>query len=291
MTRLGVGIVGLGWRWRKRYRPALHALRDQFAIRAICAARYDRAEREARRLRCRAAGVVELLERKDVQAMLLLDAAWHGLWPLEVACRFGKPVFCAVPLDADAQHAETVCRRVVEARLSVMPALWQRFAPASMRLQELLRTTLGPLRFLSCQQIGPRPGRLNSAWLDWCALLMNSVPSHVRKFDGESGTAEMFVDFGEGRAARLLRWAGSHARRAVWIRLVAEHGVALVDLPNRLRWTDASGLHAHKLSRQPPVEIAMLERFHHAVTTGQPIQPSLEDARRAFTWLRAEPNV
>src|SRR5260370_41165099 len=107
MTKLRVGILGLGRRWRRRYRPALHALRDRFVIRSVWDALPVRASRNARQLGCRAAGgVIDLLEGKDSDAILLLDAAWHGLWPLEAACRFGKPGFCALPLDADATRPE-----------------------------------------------------------------------------------------------------------------------------------------------------------------------------------------
>src|SRR5262245_16621109 len=100
MAKLRVGIIGLGKRWR-RYRPALRALRDHFAIQAIYDAVHQAALHVAQRLGCAAtSGVIELLERKDIDAILLLDAAWQGLWPLEAACRFGKTVFCAVPLEA-----------------------------------------------------------------------------------------------------------------------------------------------------------------------------------------------
>src|SRR5262249_16625114 len=135
MAKLGVGIIGLGRRWRKRYRPALHALRDRYRIRAVYDGVRRRGERTARLLGCRAmVGAVELLERADIEAVLIFDAGWHGLWPLEAACQFNKPVYCAVPLDADAKHAEAVCRRVTEAKLAVMPALWPRFAPATVQL-------------------------------------------------------------------------------------------------------------------------------------------------------------
>src|SRR5438132_555491 len=123
MTKLRIGIIGLGRRWR-RYRPALRAWRGQFAIQAVCDAVHERALRAAQRLHCAAtSGIIEMLERKDIDAVLFLDAAWHGLWPLGAACRFGKPVFCGVPLDTDAAHAETVYRKVRDAQLPVMIAL------------------------------------------------------------------------------------------------------------------------------------------------------------------------
>src|SRR5262249_51018186 len=99
--RLRVGGIGLGRRWR-RYRPILERLRDHIEVRTVCDQVARRAEAEARRLRCIAsAGPVELLERGDVEAVLLLDAQWFGLWSLERACMTKKPVFCALTPEND----------------------------------------------------------------------------------------------------------------------------------------------------------------------------------------------
>src|SRR5271166_5500917 len=96
--RLRVGVIGLGRRWR-RYRRLLARLRDHVEVRAVCDQIAHRAEIEARQFDCAAAaGPVELLERPDVQAVLLLDAQWYGLWPLEHACRINKPILCTSSL-------------------------------------------------------------------------------------------------------------------------------------------------------------------------------------------------
>src|SRR5947209_5387497 len=49
-TRLGLGIIGLGRRWR-RWRPALAAVAGEAAVRAVCDPSAARAERAARLLR------------------------------------------------------------------------------------------------------------------------------------------------------------------------------------------------------------------------------------------------
>ena len=46
---------------------------------------------------CTPAGVIELLERDDVEAVLL-GPAWFGTWPLAHAAARNKPVLCAVAL-------------------------------------------------------------------------------------------------------------------------------------------------------------------------------------------------
>src|SRR4051812_48881855 len=90
---LGVGVVGLGRQWRQQYRPALLALAPLFEIRALYDQTHRRAVGEARRLNAEAVGgVTALLEHPGVEAVLLPDRQWFGLWPVEAACRGGQAV-------------------------------------------------------------------------------------------------------------------------------------------------------------------------------------------------------
>src|SRR5947209_6538868 len=107
--RLRVGILGLGRRWQG-YRPALTGPASPVEVRAVCNPLARRAFRIARQLRCEADdGAEDLLDRPDLDALLFLDPAWHGLWPLERACRAGKPVFCAAPPTCDDARTDGLC--------------------------------------------------------------------------------------------------------------------------------------------------------------------------------------
>src|SRR5262249_50875361 len=67
---------------------------------------------EAARLGCRAVGgAVELLERDDVDAVLLPGGAWAGTWALERACAAGKPALCAVSPLADEERFAALAAR------------------------------------------------------------------------------------------------------------------------------------------------------------------------------------
>src|SRR5213592_4845654 len=92
MAGLRIGVIGLGRRW-PRYRQALEALAGEAHVQAVCDAAAAVAQEEARRLGCAAAGsVIELVERDDVEAVLLTGGQWFGLWPLAHAARAGKPI-------------------------------------------------------------------------------------------------------------------------------------------------------------------------------------------------------
>src|SRR5262245_36753781 len=82
-ARLRIGVIGLGRRW-PRYRQALEALAGEVRAVAVHDPSAHRADEEARALGCEAAGgVLELLERRDVEAVLVPGGAWPGLWPVE----------------------------------------------------------------------------------------------------------------------------------------------------------------------------------------------------------------
>jgi len=309
---LRVGVIGLGRRWRRRYKPALLALRQRFAVRAVYDQVRERAAAEARRLRCPAvAGPAALLERGDVDAVLLLDAQWFGLWPVGLACRFGKPVFCSCPAERDEAYADALVRQVHESRLPVMVEMAPRVAAETTRLREIVATELGPVLRVLCDALlparagpalvrekggttaaSPPPfvaafplGASGVALLDWCASLLGGEPGRVLA-TGTDGGYDMLLDFGDGRGAEI-RHRRLGAVRRLRLEVIAEHGMAVAELPGRLWWTARDGRHVHVMSRRQPTGQVLLERFHQAVTMGLPPEPNLRDAHRALGWLRA----
>ncbi len=294
-TRLRVGVIGLGRRWR-RYRRALEGLRKRVAVRAVCDQVARRAEAEARRLGCAAAaGPVDLLERDDVDAALLLGWQWFGLWPLEHACHVGKPVLCAVPLTADEAHVDDLRRRVADAKLPVLAALAPAVAPAVARLGELLAGPLGAARLVrvsAALPAGAGPALPSPALLPLLhlgATLLGEGPAGVLAADAGAagGWGSALLDFAGGRAAQVTLWqAPPGTTGSCRVEVVAERGAATAELPDRLSWRDEAGRHLLRL-RGPSGATAVLEQFLHALRAGQPPRPDFESACRAFAWRRA----
>src|SRR5262249_53159672 len=239
--RLRVGVIGLGRRWRTRYGPALAALRDRFAVRAVADPSAGRAAAVAHELGCAAApGVLSLLEG-DLDAVLLLGRPWYRLWPLEHACRLGRPTYCAVSL-ADDPRADALVQQVRVRSLPVMAELLPRLAPATERLRGLLER-IGPLRSLICAAERPGPGRdpaavqaAGLALFDWVAHLLGQPLAAPRGLgEPSSGHASWLLEF-RGTVAQVATWPGGGRHRRVWLRAVGERGAADVLLPRRLSW-------------------------------------------------------
>lgn len=293
--RLRVGVIGLGRRWR-RYRRLLVRLREHVEVRAVCDQIARRAENEAQQFDCAAAaGPVELLERPDIEALLLLDAQWYGLWPLEHACRTKKPVLCTSSPASDEAHADALRERIQSSGLPVLMALPTLLAPATRHLRELLTHRLGQAHLVRADwSAAPLPADSDLLGhaavlplLAACAWLLDDVPRSVWTVDGDGAAfVTLMLRFGSDRLAQVNLVTAPVGRTPPRFEVVAEAGTATAELPRLLRWRDADGQHAQRL---PPrsVEHSSLERFILALRAGQPLRPSFEDAYQALTWLRA----
>jgi predicted dehydrogenase len=283
-----VGVIGLGRRWRQRYRPALRRLRDRFVVQAVCDQVPRLALAEARRRGCAAAAGPAALLETDVEAVLLLETQWFRLWPVERACELGKPVLCCAEPEQDEQ-ADAVCRRVRDSRLPVLAELAPRQAPALVRLRHVLETHLGPARLVLCEAVDPPGWREagTAALLDACSTLLEGEPvtaeSHALPDDS---FVSLFLEFAGSRAVQLTRRTVPHAPPQVRFQVVAERGSATATLPGRLAWTDADGTHSLTGRGQSPA-VALLETFYRVVREGAAASPGLDEALRPLPWLRA----
>jgi predicted dehydrogenase len=281
--RLRVGIIGLDRRWRRALPPGLE-------VRVVCDPLAERARRAAEQLGCAAAGgVVELIERPDVEAVLLLGRPWYGLWSLERACQAGKPVLCAASLADEEEHADALLEQVRAAKLPVLVAPDPALLLLAEQLRVLLDGPLGPAGLLRVAFTGPLAylsGPALVPLLAVCAQLLGSEPRAVRSTGAEiPNLASVVLEFGDRLAAQLTLW-GVAAPRACRVEVVAARGLAAAEHPGRLCWQDATGRHI----RQFPAAMAerrLLDRFAESLRAGQALRPSFEEAHTALRWLRA----
>ncbi len=313
-VRLRVGVVGLGRLWEARHKPALAKLKDRFAVTALYDQVARRAEIEAGQVGGRAVdGLVALIERPDVDVVYLLSPQWFGLHPIEVACALGKPIYCALPLSGVADELERLDPAVRGSGVPFMPEFARRFYPTSLRLKELLATRIGRPRLVIGQgrlfgfdrygqpgpstQIAPEsllvdPG---SYLLDWCRFVFEDEPSAVQGWGGtilpggekpETDFVTYLLEFGGGGVAQVA--AGRYHRDA-WgdasrflplpgIQVYAERGVAWLELPDRIQWTDSEGTHEERLPLEPSVGEMLNDHFHRLVRGSQSMAPTWDDA-------------
>jgi len=305
--KLRLGIVGLGGGWERRYSSALRALGDRFEIRAVCEPVAERAQQVAAELgACQVDGYQVLVQRDDIDGVLVLSPEWFGVLPILAACDAQKAVYCATPLIVDEQRAQAIRRRVVESGISFVAEFPLRHAPATLRLKELIATQLGRPELLFCHsretarrkngKLRPNMARKLIELVDWCRYVVDSDPISVSgvSHEGSGGGGEdyqmMSLDFAAPGDRNILaqiscgRYIAADWREAATFRPPAalqircERGVAFIDLPSTLIWFDDAGRHMESLESDRPMGEQLLIHFLRCVTSLVQQTSGLDDA-------------
>jgi len=311
---LNIGLIGLGVEWERAFGPALAELRRRLRVRWVYAPVATRAEQAAAELDCEIAdGMLALLEREEVRAVLVLDSAWYAFLPAQLACHVGKPAFIAAPLGPRLPIAEPLLRHAAEAGITLMADFRSRYTPATSRLRELIATRLG--RPTSIVVEPGTPGfeaeellpaqiarELLASTIDWCANLVGTSAISVRAAqnaaEGRAGALEAGLEFRRSAAGDAPATASIRIDLvdlcATTNRAAAETGVpfraeirctkgrAVIEGPRRIRWESEGESRNELLESDRGAVQVMLDHFTRRVVGGLIPVPTLDDAVRAF---------
>jgi predicted dehydrogenase len=190
---LEIGLIGLGPEWEEQYRPALGGLRQRLRVTAVYDFVASRGAQVASELgAAHLTGMRALLERTDVAAVLILDTAWTGLWPVRFAIEHRKPAFFARVWGHPLRELEGLHAAAQQTEVLLVPELRHRATPATMRLRELTATRLGPIESLHVEVNLGAAASIESGWvaaLDWCSFVVQSAPLEVTAAAGRSPAA------------------------------------------------------------------------------------------------------
>ena len=314
-ARLRLGIVGLGRLWEARHKPALGQMQDRFEIACVYDQVFRRAAMEARQLGCQASeSLVKMISDPEIDAISVLGPQWFGWHAVDLALDHGKPVYCALHPAAHVTDLKRTASRVAESGVPFIPELPRRVYPATIRLMQLIERDLGKPRLILGQtrlygynrygDPGPTSQIAQTALvidpggnlIDWCRAVFQEnplgltrtastvLPGHEPAWgpDYES----LALRFPEGGLAQLsiVRYDQAHWGEASrflphpGFQVYAEKGAAWVEMPDRIVWSDSSGVHEERLTAQTSVGERLNHQFWLRVT-GQPsTAPGVEDA-------------
>jgi len=314
--RLRLGVVGLGRLWEARYKPALARMPGRARVVAVYDQVARRATVEAASIRCAAVdGLTALIDRPELDALLVLTPQWFGLHPVALAAERGTPVFCALPVAGDPAGLEALAPSIRAGGGAFVPELARRAYPASVRLKELLATKLGPPRLIlghvrlgGFDRYGP-PGPSSQSVpstllqdpggnvVDWCRWVFGSEATTAQgigctAIGGEvPGRDFESIALGfEGGGLAKVDIALHH--RAAWgepqrlpptpgFAVYTERGSAWLEMPDALRWADAEGPREERLPLEPSLGEVLIEQFLKRVRGEPSDAPGLDDALAA----------
>lgn len=316
--KLRLGVIGLSEGWEQRYLPALRVLSDRFTLKAV----FETVSQRARMVSREVAMTVHdsywaLCRRSDIDAVLVLNPRWLGPLPVLAACENGKAIYMNAAVPLTLEEVVTLREAVLRSGVAFMVEFSRRYAPATVRLKELIATRLGAPRLLFCHRRLSRHLKINGGSLgwqcdplhldlvelvDWCRFVVGQPATSVagvihRATPSDRPDYFMFnLDFspagqpGTGPTAQIScgRYIPSHWSEAVTYRplpelqVVCERGIAFVDLPATLVWFDEAGRHQEILDHERPLEERLLLQFHRAATSLVQRARDIDDLRFAL---------
>lgn len=311
--RLRIGLVGIGSAWESRHLPALRALEDRFEVVAVCDPVQHRAQQVAKLFGATVYdGYRALMDRQDIDGVLLLSAHFYGATPVLAACEYGKAVYCAAALELSDEQATELRTRVRESGIAFMAEFACRMSPATLRLKELLATRLGKPQLLFCNrrrsspihcENGDRCARDLVELVDWCRYVVDADPTSLMAtahqapdgpfFDYFSVSLDFSPDGEVSKGPVAIIGCGNYVpetleesisyRRPADLKVVCSNGIAFVDLPSTLAWFDSAGQHLERLEQDRNVGEQLLLHFHRAIESLVLKTANLDDAHQAIT--------
>ena len=316
--KLRIGVIGQGRDWQSRYLPALRSMRDRFQVVGVYNSVSVLADAAARDLDAeRFDSFRAISENPSLDAVLVLEEDWYQVMPLFAACDYGKGVFCGAELKLDYRTANLIRDRIHTSGIAFMTEFPRRFAPATLRLKELIATRLGRPRLLFCHRrlacetkdsrntksLDTRSQRELIELVDWCNYIVAERPDWIQAIRHCTPQSPQSADYqilslGFGSPETDPRgilaqiscgayipevWHEAIAYRPpAAVQVCCEKGVAFVDLPSTLVWFDEAGRHQETLDTELPVGQQMLGQFHRAITSLVRKSSDLEDTCRAL---------
>jgi predicted dehydrogenase len=317
--KLRIGLIGIGDGWQTRHRPALRMLHDRFDVRAVFSPVAKLAENSASEFQADAVdGYRALVNRCDIDAVMVLKRTWLGWLPMLAAAEAGKAIYWAGDLDFDPETDGYVRDAIEKSGVAFMVEFPRRFAPATLRLKELIATRLGAPQLIFCHrrlQIDASPNKEYTPpvdplrrdlieLVDWCRYVVNREPSHVTGTSAvcsaDTGYRVMSLQFpaSEQQPAVTAQISCGNYIRPTWheaasfrppsaMQICCERGVAFIDLPSTLVWFDEAGRHMESLETELPVGEQLLTQFYRSVTSLIRNVSELNDAYRAAEIMAA----
>jgi predicted dehydrogenase len=290
---LEIGLIGLGPEWDEQYRPALSGLRQRLRVTAVYDFVASRGAQVAAEIgAAHLTGMRALLERADVAAVLILDTAWTGLWPLRFATEYRKPAFIARVAEQALPELEELHAAAQEAGVLLVPELRHRTDPATMRLRELTATRLGPVESMEVEVDIGGAAFSQSAWLaalDWCSFVAQSAPLDVAAAAGQppAGVSVRFKRM-TARGAPVqaeVRFRGMKSAEAdepLTARVTCVSGTADVLGPHVLSWRHGESDVRESLAAERPAIEVLLGHFARRIVGGLVPVPDLADVCRVL---------
>jgi predicted dehydrogenase len=214
MTKLRVGIIGLGEVAQVIHLPVLQSLPDKYDVQAVCdiSPSLLRIVGDQYRVPHRYSSAEEMIEAGGLDAVLVLNSDEYHAEAVTAALARGMHVLVEKPMCLNLREAQEIIESRDRAGTIVMVGYMRRFAPAFLEAKQQVEE-LGEIRYARVRDIIGR----NQLIVDQTALVHrpSDIPAHLMADRGERATRLVREAVGDvpselAGAYRLLCGLGSH---------------------------------------------------------------------------------
>lgn len=281
---IALGVVGFASAWEESYREVIRRQAKPVTLRGIYHTVPALADQTARDWQSWIApSLTSLFERPEIDAVLVLDTAWHGLYALELAIRWRKPVLITGPWREEISRLEQIHLAAREAGVLLMAAFPRRHSPATNRLRELMATQLGPAKSITVHVPGASEQAQDqlTELIDWCSSIFGRQPIGITA-TRDPDLLQIDLRFPSPDLKAVIRLTpGDETAAAESLVIDCQHGSAVLIDDTQIAWSIGSQQTHNTLTSDRPSAEIILDQFCRRVVGGLVPVADLGDVLRS----------
>lgn len=240
-------------------------------VHALHACRFACGSEAARRARAVPMGSLrQILENNDIDGVILAGTQGIGDFGCWYLAASQKPVLIRAQVLKDRQFLNKLeAAQLLENPSGMMlPELLHRWFPSTLRLRELIATTLGPAREVRAQCAGMQDHSYAlMTVINFCRMLISTVQTSVRRVDSDH--VEMTMLLTTGKEIRLhLAFAEPTDQGTCKLAIECERGRARIYSAEKIDWETNGTAESESLEHERSAEHVLLDLFGRRIAGG-----------------------
>ena len=241
-------------------------------LHALHSGRFAACVETSRIYRARPSGSVRaILEDDQIDGVIIANPERLGRQACQLLVASGKPLLVSSQVMQRSNVISDLERARVQSNSSVlmMPELVYQWSPSTLRLRELIATSLGPVREIRtvCPQNDANNRFALTTFLNWCRTLIAIQKTRINVSDDKSVELKVFAP--TSRVVRIVLTDGEvdDAEQIEWV-VECENGVVRIRSTEEIQWDVNGEAVTEPLMHERVPQVVMLDLFGRRLAGG-----------------------
>ncbi|MEW4490106.1 hypothetical protein AB1L42_18625 [Thalassoglobus sp. JC818] len=225
--------------------------------------------------------ICRLIDSPNIDGLIVSSDRWISLPTWNPISSSEKPVLLRSTALGDPSRVEQLFNSTKSLSSLILPELFHRWTPSTLRLRELLATRLGPLRSLKvvCHQDEDRA--LQIAKLDWCLVMTQDAPLTIVPNEDQNSVSIRVGGSRDVTAEVEFQKESDDTHANVECSVTCKGGIASLFGADTLAWECGGPQYEESLEHERSSLKVCLDLFGRRIAGGIVPIPDLRDAVRA----------